>query len=707
MVRPTKQFKKFAASGKLTETIKKRRQVQQSRRKVEERVQRRAKQRGAARPEHAGDDGDDDDDENEVAKVSGGRVAGVARTVDELFGGLEEEAEPSDEVDDAEAEEDDEEDDEEDEDEGEDEEMSEEAMEKAMRDLQKKDPDFFKFLQENDRELLDFKNRPASDEDEDEDADEDEDDDVEDEDEMDVDEPSKVVVTPRMLRLWQEGMVKQHSVRSLRKTLLAFRAAAHTNEDADEGSGRDTKYAIDNAKVFNKLVITALKFTPVVVAHHVPFKTLPNGKVKLQPPKTPQPRLARLVLSHFSTLLHLIKTLPSTPSSVTGDTDDASSLLAVAVAESAKLLPWVLGARKHVRAYVKTLLELWASAADAVRVAAFLGVRKLFVAGDEAIKDLCLKSIYRALLPPLRNTSVHTLPSLNLMKNTASDLFQLEPAMAYQHAFGAVRMLAVHLRAVLRAQNPDAFRQVYNWQFVHSLDFWAEVLAKAVASDVESPLRPLIYPLTQIALGVVRLLPSTRYFPLRFHILRSLTRLVDKTGTYIPLAPFFLEILDSSEFRKRGKDSSLRPLDFEYAVRAPAAYPKSRVYQEGLADELVFLLADYCAVVSDSIAFPELVLPVVVALRRHLKRAKASPKANAAVKTLVDRLEASRAWTESRRRDVGFAPRDRADAERFGASIDKSKTPVGAWVRVQRKSREQKRAEVERALREERAEESD
>jgi len=31
--------------------------------------------------------------------------------------------------------------------------------------------------------------------------------------------------------------------------------------------------------VFNKIVVTALKFTPVVLAHHIPFKTQPSGKM--------------------------------------------------------------------------------------------------------------------------------------------------------------------------------------------------------------------------------------------------------------------------------------------------------------------------------------------------------------------------------------------------------------------------------------------
>lgn len=99
------------------------------------------------------------------------------------------------------------------------------------------------------------------------------------------------------------------------------------------------------------------------------------------------------------------------------------------------------------------------------------------------------------------------------MKNTASELFLLAQPQAYTHAFTFIRMLAVHLRTVVRSStsgkggdNQEAFRAVYNWQFVHALDFWSKVLSGAVKDQtgLESPLKPLIYPLTQIALGVVR-----------------------------------------------------------------------------------------------------------------------------------------------------------------------------------------------------------
>lgn len=725
MARPSKQFKKFAASGKLTDTIKKRRATKEKKKKFEEKVQQRVHQRGARRPEHEiSDDEAGDDDEDKAAKgPGGGKAGGVAKTVDELFGagGLEVPFEEGSDLEDlSEADEDEDEDEDEDSEGPEDEEFDEEAMKKAMAALEKNDPEFFKHLKAEDPELLNFgkgKSRMDIDEDdsEDEDADEEMDEDVADEDIA----PRKTVVTMKMLRGWREAMLKQHSLRSLRKMLLAFRAAAHMNEDEGaQGEGLETKYTIPSAEVFNKLVLTALKFTPVVLAHHLPYKTLPNGRVRLQAAKKSAPaNLDRLILSHFSTLLHLIKSLPTTPSAISGDDEaDAGSLLATAVAESAKLIPWILSARKHLRAYLKVLLDLWSSAGDSVRVAAFLAIRKLFVAGDEAVKDIALRNIYRALLPPMRLTSVHTLPSINLMKNTAAELYQLDPQLAYQHAFTFIRMLAVHLRTVVRSatsgkggEDGQAFRSVYNWAFVHSIDFWSQVLAGAAGTEaqaarggLESPLKPLIYPLVQIALGAVRLLPSSRYFPLRFHIIASLIRLVAQTETYIPLAPFLLEILDSSEFRRSNpKKATLKPLDLAYVIRAPAAYPKTRVYQEVLGEELVWLLADFHAQLSNHISYPELVLPVIVSVKRHIKRGTAgSPKVANQLKTLVDKLEANRTFIEGKRRNVGFAPRDRAEVARFKEGIKAETTPLGTWVKVQRKVRAQRRKGIEKALRE-------
>ena len=96
------------------------------------------------------------------------------------------------------------------------------------------------------------------------------------------------------------------------------------------------------------------------------------------------------------------------------------------------------------------------------------------------------------------------------MKNSASEVFCINHAVSYQHAFGYIRQLAIHLRNSMKIKTKEAYKQVYNWQFAHCVDFWCIVLARAcdVKAEAEagkpSELRPLIYPLVQVSLGAVK-----------------------------------------------------------------------------------------------------------------------------------------------------------------------------------------------------------
>lgn len=155
-----------------------------------------------------------------------------------------------------------------DEEEGEDElddpDVDEAEMAKQLAELEKKDPEFFKYLKDNDAELLDFgqEEEPvkkskkqtkaaAQQEDEDEEMEFDGAESDSDEEEPDFEgiteaaEPEKISVTMKMLRGWQRAMIEQKSLRSLRKMALAFRAAAHMNEAGEEDF--ETRYKVDSA----------------------------------------------------------------------------------------------------------------------------------------------------------------------------------------------------------------------------------------------------------------------------------------------------------------------------------------------------------------------------------------------------------------------------------------------------------------------------
>ena len=55
-------------------------------------------------------------------------------------------------------------------------------------------------------------------------------------------------------------------------------------------------------------------------------------------------------------------------------------------------------------------------------------------------------------------------------------------------------------------------------------------------------LRPLVYPLVQVMVGAIHLQPSARHYPLRLHIVRTLLELSEATMTFIPVAPYLLEV---------------------------------------------------------------------------------------------------------------------------------------------------------------------
>lgn len=62
-----------------------------------------------------------------------------------------------------------------------------------------------------------------------------------------------------------------------------------------------------------------------------------------------------------------------------------------------------------------------------------------------------------SLLRNAKSTTAHTLPSINLMKNSASELFCADHASAYQHAFGYIRQLAIHLRNSMKVKSKVRF----------------------------------------------------------------------------------------------------------------------------------------------------------------------------------------------------------------------------------------------------------
>lgn len=375
------------------------------------------------------------------------------------------------------------------------------------------------------------------------------------------------------------------------------------------------------------------------------------------------------------------------------------------------LLPYILSFKKVVREVTKTVASVWADNAnnEVTRLAAFLVLRRLVVISDPSIREAALKEAYQGLIKGARNTTIHNIQGINLMKNTASELWGIDPNVGYTTGFAFIRQLAIHLRSSITNKSKDSYKTVYNWQYIHSLDFWSRVVSahceslREAESGKPSPLRPLIYPIVQVTLGAMRLIPTASYFPLRFQLVRSLLRISSATSTYIPLAPALIEVLNTAEMKKPPKPSTLKALEFSTSIRATKAYLRTRIYQDGVGEQMAELLSEFFVLWAKNIAFPELALPVIVMLKRWVKAmskkggGNRNTKINSLIALLIQKLEANSKFIEEKRTKVDFAPNDRAGVEGFLKDFEWEKTPLGAYVAGQRKSREQKAKMLEEA----------
>ncbi|CAG8793602.1 10961_t:CDS:10, partial [Gigaspora margarita] len=413
-------------------------------------------------------------------------------------------------------------------------------------------------------------------------------------------------LTTATLEKLQEAITQSYSLRSLQKLLLAFRAAAHLNDDEE----KRYSYKINDA------------------------------------------------------------------------------------AESEKAVPYYACFPKLSKHYLKQLLDIWGTAEDKARIAAFLNIRKLASIAPPPFIDLCLKGIYTTFVRYCKETTIFTIPSINLMCNCAVEMYGINLKSSYQSAFNYIRQLAIHLRNSINNKNEETFNSVYNWQYIHCIEYWSKVLANYCDQTRESTnnkgsLQELIYPLVQVCTGVIRLNITAQYFPLHFHCIRSLIHLIKKTGTFIPLAPYLFDILLSAEIHRKPKLATLKPLDFSSTLKTPKVYLHTKVYQDGICEELVELLFEYYSCYSLSIAFPELAIPAIIHVKRHIKNSK-SVKFNRQLQQFVEKMEQNSKFIEQERSRIDFSPNNRAQVKAFLRNVDSDSTPLGEYVKATRELKEQR-----------------
>ncbi|KAK6204588.1 Noc2p family-domain-containing protein [Scheffersomyces amazonensis] len=568
------------------------------------------------------------------------------------------------------------------------EEDDEVAMKKNLKQLQDNDPEFYKYLKENDTDLLDFEGVNPLDAVSDDEEEEDEEEIVDEEEDNDEvkskasTEAKKTEITLELVQRWNEQLDKP-TMKLLRNVTIAFKAAVNINNSEDG----DYKYAVTDPKAFGELMLIVLKKLPISIQKLVKYKVNPQG-VRTIPQKNPNvTQIANILKSHASSFITLLKDITNT---------ETAALVLISIQE---LFPYYLSHRRLLKEIINCVVNVWSITNEVdTQIATFAFLNNISREFPKSVLETVLKSSYTAFLQNCRKTNIHTMPQINFCKNSATELFGLDETLSYQVGFEYVRQLAIHLRNSINATSnaKDGFKTIYNWQYCHSLDFWSRVVAKHCNPEQElkhkskeSPLRKLIYPLVQVTLGAIRLIPTAQFFPLRFYLIRSLIRISQNTGVFIPIFPLISEILTSTIITKSPKGSNLNPVDFDHNIKVNQAYLGTRIFQEGVCEQFIELSGEFFGLYSKSIAFPELATPAILSLRRFIKKSKNS-KFNKQLQQLIEKLNANAVFITSKRSNIEYGPSNKSQVQLFLNDFPWEKTPLGQYNIVQRQSKEEK-----------------
>ncbi|KAL6493892.1 Nucleolar Complex 2 protein [Orobanche gracilis] len=587
----------------------------------------------------------------------------------------------------------------------------------TLKKLQEKDPEFYEFLKEHDKELLEF-----SEEDLDEnvqtDAKEKEETDIDNVEHVDgkaekAEEPSRSVITNDMVDSWCDAIRNGAKLGAVRSLLRAFRSACHYGDDGGDDS--TTKFSTMSSSVFNKIMLFVL--TEMDGIFRGLLRLPPSGGKKEMivdlMTKRPWKNYNHLVKSYLGNALHVLNQM----------TDNEMIVFMLRHLKSSAV--FLAGFPALLRKYIKVALHFWGTGGGALPVASFLFLRDCCIRLGSDCLDDCVRGMYKAFILNCHFINSTKLQHIQFLGTCFTELLGVDTPSAYQHAFIYIRQLAMILKQTLscsmkkkpqnkgsdepsgskkdkgkeapsNSKKKETFRKVYQWKYINSLELWTGVVC---AYSSEDDLKPLAYPLTQIITGVARLLPSACYSPLRLRCVRMLNRISASTGTFIPISLILLDMLDMKELHRPPTGGVGKAVDLFSILKVSKSTLKTRAFQEACVLSVVEELAEHLAQWSYSIAFLELSFVPSVRLRNFCKSTKVD-RFRKEMRHLIRQIESNSDFINKKRTRISFLPNDHA-ADSFLEDEKKAGTsPLSHYVvSLRKRAQDRNRALMESSVR--------
>ena len=559
--------------------------------------------------------------------------------------------------------------------------LNEKSHKKALGNLQKTDPELFKFLEHNDKKLLNFGTEADDPEQDSEDEEEDKVHKPTDELEVASDEsdyepedgdgPTRKenAITLKMLKEWQQGLqAEEASIEVIRNVIKAFHSALLSISGDPNMHG---EYIVEGSAIFNGVIQLCVLHLEKAIRKYLKL----TGKANLREIQKCK-RFSKVKNVLRSYLLDLTKLLESVAS---------SNILSIILKHLHQIGSVLTAFSSITKPVLKRLVQIWSTGEESVRIVAFLCILKITRNQQDLFLNQVLKTMYTEYVRNSKFVSPNTLPAINFMRRSLTELFLLDLNVAYHHVFLFIRQLAIHLRNAILLQKKEHFQQIYNWQYVNSLKLWGDVLSTVslnvsatgapAKSDNKSKLQALIYPLVSIINGVIKLKSSANYFPLRFHCVKILIDLSRSTKVYMPILPYILEVLNSNTFNQQHKKLAMKPISFTTIIRIQKGHLDENSFRDEVVEQVFGLTLECLMNECTSIAFPDLVVPHVMALNSFVKNTK-TPNYAKKLKQLSEKIMEQSNYIDSRRNKINFSLTDTNYIKSWEINLRTGQTPL-------------------------------
>lgn len=485
------------------------------------------------------------------------------------------------------------------------------------------------------------------------------------------------------------------SINSLKKLILIFRSACiptstnsgishrgRSNEDDedDEDNEDEPKSKSKSQFIINSPEIYELVMTTTIDNAHVLFynllgitsKDIPSSKpfstnqvssnsLKNKIEKHPKFKsIQLLLLSYFKSIMYTLQGLL--------DNMKQGQVSVLILSSLEKYIPLLVVLPRLLKSLLKLLLDFWSKELLLVedvyntRGYAFLRIRQMVIQMNSGsfVED-CFRMIYLTYTRTAKQFNENSYQRIIFMSQCIVELYQLDLTIAYQQGFLYIRQLALYLRTAILKKTSEALRQIATWQFLNCIRLWTRVVC-LLSSNEEVGLQQLIFPLTQVILGVISNVSSLYYLPLRFHLITCLHQISAYCKVYIPISMKLIEILESHELQSKPIPSTDLPPNLSYLIKLPSESLSKNIVRDVIINQVFTLLRHNAEIYRYHVSFPEYIFIIHKKIKVFIKQCKVSKWRDIA-RTILSILEQYSQFALIERDKLGIIPKMITDFE--------------------------------------------